>query len=61
MIFDKQNKEKSVGLPAPHVNIKLINEKGCEDKIGTIWINGPNVIKNTGMIHLMEKILSMIG
>lgn len=45
MIFDKQNKEKSVGIPAPHVNIKLINEKGCEDKIGTIWINGPNVIK----------------
>lgn len=44
MIFNNQNKETSVGLPAPGVKIKIINNNGLEDNHGVIWINGPNVI-----------------
>lgn len=46
MIFDFEGKEASVGLPAPGIQIKIIDENGCETKEGEIWIKGNNVIKS---------------
>jgi len=46
MIFDSEGKETSVGLPAPNVQIKLVDENGRETNDGEIWIKGPNVIKH---------------
>lgn len=46
MIFDSTGKETSVGLPAPGIQIKLVDENGRETSAGEIWIKGPNVIKN---------------
>lgn len=45
MIFDKTNgREKSVGKPAPNVEIKIVNKSSTKE--GEIWIKGNNVIKN---------------
>lgn len=44
MIFNNE-KENSVGLPAPEVRIKLIDDKGTSGKRGEIWIKGGNVIE----------------
>lgn len=45
MIFDKNgNRERSVGKPAPNVEIKIISEGNARE--GEIWIKGNNVIKN---------------
>ena len=47
MIFDKlAGRESSVGLPAPGVQIKLMNEKNQESNEGVIWIKGNNVIQS---------------
>lgn len=47
MIFDKlDGKEESVGLPAPGVQIKIVNEENQESVEGTVWIKGGNVIKS---------------
>jgi len=45
MIFDKEGKEKSIGLPAPGVELKLIDAKNNIGNSGEIWIKGDNVIK----------------
>lgn len=46
MIFDKLNgKEESVGLPAPEVQIKLIDANNERSSEGIICIKGKNVIK----------------
>lgn len=44
MIFNN-GKETSVGLPAPEVQIKLIDEQGKSANRGEIWIKGGNVIE----------------
>jgi len=44
IIFNFDGKEKSVGLPAPEVKIKLIDDDGKIANKGNIWISGPNVI-----------------
>ena len=46
MIFDSNGKEESVGLPAPEVKIKLIDDDEKIGNKGNIWISGPNVINN---------------
>lgn len=46
MIFDDNGERyTSVGLPAPGVQIKIVNEKGEIGDKGVIWIRGNNVIK----------------
>lgn len=45
MIFNVDGKESSVGIPAPGVQIKLVDQANNEVKDGEIWIKGPNVIK----------------
>lgn len=46
MIFNEDNrKDTSVGLPAPNVQIKLVNESEQNSNKGIIWIKGNNVIK----------------
>ncbi|MEW6044640.1 MAG: class I adenylate-forming enzyme family protein [Thermoproteota archaeon] len=46
MIFDETNdREESVGRVAPGVQIRIINEKQDQSKLGEIWIKGNNVIK----------------
>jgi len=45
MIFNVDGKESSVGMPAPGVQIKLVDQANNEVKDGEIWIKGPNVIK----------------
>lgn len=45
MIFDRYGKEKSVGLPALGVKLKLIDDKNNTGDVGEIWIKGDNVIK----------------
>lgn len=46
MIFNSDGREESVGLPAPGVIIKLVDESNQNTKQGEIWIKGSNVIKN---------------
>jgi len=47
MIFDKNSsREESVGKVAPGVEIKIDNHQMDNSKLGEIWINGKNVIKN---------------
>ena len=45
MIFDKEGKENSVGLPAPSVKLQLVDDKNNIGNKGEIWIKGGNVIK----------------
>ena len=45
MKFDSGGKESSVGIPAPGVQIKLVDQEGNEADDGEVWIKGPNVIK----------------
>ena len=46
MIFGNPEKDESVGLPAPGVKIKLVNDKNMESKEGMIWIKGKNVVNH---------------
>ena len=46
MKFDLDGKESSVGMPAPGVQIKLVDQEGNESDDGAIWIRGPNVIRS---------------
>ena len=46
MVFDKNiGREKSVGKPAPEVEIKIVNENQKDSEIGEILVKGNNVIK----------------
>jgi len=45
MKFDSDGKESSVGIPAPGVQIKLVDQEGNEADDGEVWIKGPNVIR----------------
>ncbi|MBI3254921.1 MAG: acyl--CoA ligase, partial [Nitrosarchaeum sp.] len=45
MIFDKDRKENSVGLPAPGVELKLVDYKNNTVDKGEIWIRGGNIIR----------------
>jgi long-chain acyl-CoA synthetase len=45
MIFNSDGKTESVGLPAPDVTIKLVDENVHNTKYGEIWIKGSNVIR----------------
>jgi len=45
MKFNSDGKESSVGIPAPGVQIKLVDQEGNEVDDGEIWIKGLNVIK----------------
>jgi acyl-CoA synthetase (AMP-forming)/AMP-acid ligase II len=57
MIFDFDGKEESVGLPAPGVQIKLVDDENNESRDGQIWIKGSNVIKNYWNNELTDNII----
>lgn len=57
MIFDSDDKVASVGLPAPGIQIKLIDENGNEANNGQIWIKGPNVIKTYWQDTMSDNII----
>ena len=54
MIFDGDKKIESVGKPSEGIQIKIHNESD-DDKIGEIWIRGPNVIDNYWQKEYLEN------
>jgi long-chain acyl-CoA synthetase len=57
MIFNSSGKESSVGLPAPGIKIKLVDENNRETDNGQIWIKGSNVIKNYWHDEVLDNVI----